>query len=216
VIAPYIPLKEGYKLYEPCEVAGVTLTGFSKGNTDEYFLASNNSNARLEAYMPPFSETLETGMWFIGYDYLGAYAQPSWLAMMDKLATTGPNKTRERVYWALIGTYKKKEAMYVQIGDNQCCVGLKFTQLNEEGDEVKISLNYSVKNNAGRKYYEKYGLKGAMEPFVGSKGRNFKITADSQRHPTYLVLTDMDEPTNVITLWEDQITYVFGDRDKDE
>lgn len=216
VVAPYIPTADGYKFYETYEVDSVPITGFYKGSTDEYFLAMNNSNARLETYMPPFVETLQTGMWFIGYDYLGAYAQPSWLDMMDKLATSGPNDSRERLYWALIGTYQNKVAIHLQFGNNYAYYGLRFTSTNDEGDEVKITLNGSVRNNNGRTYYNKYGLKEALEPFVGTTGRTFKITSDSQRHPSYLTLTDVNEPTNVITLYEDQITYVFGDRDKEE
>jgi len=213
VIAPYVVTEDGYKFYEPCYIDSVFVTGFLKGTTDDYFLAANNTNVRIETYLPPLAESLETGRWFISYDYLGEYAQPSWDDMRENLKTTGPNKTKQRLYWALIG-------IHLQFGSDFGCYGIKFKALNDEGDEVNLKINNdkSMNNNVGREYYKSHGLKAAMEPFVGSgsKGRNFKLSTDSQRHPSYMLLTDMDEPTNVIRLFYNQVTYVYGDLDADE
>lgn len=218
VIAPYIVTEEGYKFYEPCYIDSVYVTGFLKGTTDDYFVATNDSNVRIETYLPPLAESLQTGMWFISYDYLGEYAQPSWDAMRENLKTTGPNKTKQRLYWALIGTYGKKEAIHLQFGSDYGYYGITFTSLNDEGDEVNLKVKNGTRNNVGKEYYQQHGLKDAMEPFVGSgsAGRNFKLSTDSQRHPTYMLLTDMDEPTNIIRLFYDQVTYVYGDLDADE
>lgn len=218
VYCPYITTPEGYKFYEPGEIDGTSITGFLKGDTNDYFISMNNSQARIETYMPTLAESLETGMWFISYDYLGEYAQPSWDAFRIQLQTTGINKTKERLYWAFIGTSSGKTGMFLNAGGTSIKQGITFTALNDDADEVRLKWNSSVQSNKDDKnYYNKYGLKEAMEPFVGSgsTGRRFKLTTDSQRHPSYMILSDMDEPTNVIKLFYNQVTYVFGDRDAD-
>lgn len=219
VYCPYITTAEGYKFYEPATVDGTTVTGFLKGDTNDYFYSMNNSQARIETYVPKLAESLSTGMWFISYDYLGAYAQPSWDDFREQLKTTGINNTKERLYWAYIGTSNGKTGMFLNAGGTTIKQGITFTTLNDEGDEVRLRWNSSVQSNKDdRDYYNKYGLKEAMEPFVGSgsTGRSFKLTTDSQRHPSYIILSDMDEPTNVIQLFYNQVTYVFGDLDADD
>jgi hypothetical protein len=49
-----------------------------------------------------------------------------------------------------------------------------------------------------------------MNPFFGGgQGRSFKLTYDNLRHPSYITLTDKNEPTNIITLVRDQVNYPF-------
>ena len=66
----------------------------------------------------------------------------------------------------------------------------------------------SQSNRDGRDYYQKYGWKDAMEPFFGARGRTFKLSCDYPRKPTYITLTDVNEPTNVITIWADASYYM--------
>lgn len=216
VYCPFITTSEGYKFYEQQVVDGTALTGFSKGDTNDYFISMNNTNARIETYVPTLAESLETGMWFISYDYLGEYAQPSWDAFREHLKTTGINGTKERLYWAYIGTSNGKTGIFLNAGGTNIKQGITFAVLNADADEVQLKWSSSVQSNKDdRNYYNKYGLKEAMEPFVGKNGRRFKLSTDSQRHPSYMLLSDMDEPTNIIRLFYNQVTYVFGDLDAD-
>lgn len=215
--APYIVTPNGYKFYNPVTVKGVEMEGFDKGSTDEYFSASNNPNTRIYTYVPTLTETLSEGMWFINYDDLGTYAQQKWDVLFEGLANASQDKTRNRLYWALIGTYGKNTGFSMQAGSDQVVQVFTFTAANEEGDEVTIkwSSKDSNKNKTNKTYYNQHGVKEAIEPFTnGTRGRTFKITADSKRHPSYIILTDKAEPTNVIKLWYEQQTYPFGDRDK--
>lgn len=217
--APYLVTPTGYKFYKPVTVKGVEMTGFEKGSTDEYFAATNNQTTRIYTYVPTLTETLTEGMWFINYDDLGTYAQKKWDVLLEGLGTASTNKTRNRLYYALIGTYGKTTGFSMQAGPDAVVQVFTFTANNEEGDEVTIkwSSKDSNKNKTNKTYYNQHGVKEAIEPFTnGTKGRTFTITADSRRHPSYLILTDKDEPTNVIKLWYEQQTYPFGDRDKVE
>lgn len=220
VRCPYVVTEDGFKFYSTDTINGTVITGFLKGDTDEYFCAMNNSNARIYTYLAPLAEQLETGMWFISYDYLGAYAQPSWDAMRVKLETFGSNKSKERLYDTFIGTYSGKVGLHLFPGGTYIRRGLTITALNDDQDEVNIRANTTNNSTNSTKYYNNAGLKDAMEPFVGSgsgsKGRNFKLTSDSQRHPSYMILTDMDEPTNVIRLFYNEVTYTYGDLDADK
>lgn len=217
--APYIVTPEGFKFYKPVTVKGVEMTGFDKGTTDEYFAASNNANTRIYTYTKTLAESLESGMWFIKYDDLGEYAQKQWDVLFEGLGQASADKTRNRLYWALIGTYSKTTGFSMQAGSDNVVESFTFKAANEEGDEVTIKFDSksSNKKNPSKTYYNNYGVKEAIEPFTnGTKGRTFKLTADSRRHPSYIILTDKDEPTNVIKLWYEQVTYPFGDRDKTE
>jgi len=218
VVAPFIITGNGYKFYKTVTVDGTEVSGILKGETEEYFFVEGNENARLYTYVPSLKETLEEGMWFITYEDLSPFARPYWDEMREKLKKAGPNGTKNRLYWALIGTYLNRLAFHMQAGGDYCYQGITITQLDEKGDEVKISWLSSLNNAAGRLYYRSYGLNRAMLPFVGqgTRGRSFVMTTDNKRHPTYIILTDKDEPTNVIKLWAEEKNYPYGDLDADE
>lgn len=218
VIAPFIITPDGYKMYKTVDVDGTEISGVMKGNTEEYFLIEGNDNARLVTYVPSLKEIFEEGMWFITYEDLSPYARPSWDAMREKLKTAGPNKTKNRLIWAFVGLYQNKTGFHMQAGPDYCFYGITITQADENGDEVTLKVDSKNNNKAGRDYYSKYGLRQAMDPFTGqgSKVRNFKLSTDNKRHPSYLILTDKDEPTNVIKLWAEQKNYPYGELDADE
>ena len=81
---------------------------------------------------------------------------------------------------------------------------------NEEGDEVTLKWDSKVRNSTAKTFYRKYKSANAMNPFYGGgQGRSFKLTYDNLRHPSYITLTDKNEPTNIITLVRDQVNYPF-------
>lgn len=218
ILAPFIILPEGYKMYNTVNVDGTEILEIQKGDTEDFFLIDGNDKARLYTYVPTLKETLEEGMWFITYEDLNDFARPYWDEMREKLKTAGPNGAKNRLIWAFLGTYQKRLAFHMQAGSDYCYQGIKITQLDNDGSEVKISWNSAVQNAAGKTYYNKYGLNRALIPLVGqgTKGRNFTLTTDNKRHPSYLILTDNDEPANVIKLWAEQKNYPYGDLDADD
>ncbi len=216
VAAPFIITKDGYKMYRTLRMSGVDISMIERGTTDEYFNISGVPGARLYTYVPTLKEALETGMWFITYEDLSSFAKPAWGKMREHLKTAGPNNTKNRLYWALIGTYTNKIGFHMLAGNDNVRWGLNIKALNEAEDEVEITSKPADANNIGKTYFNKYGLKGALEPFMGTRGRKFKLSSDSERHPSYIILTDMDEPTNVIKLWEEQKNYPYGDLDADK
>lgn len=224
VSAPYTVTTEGFVFYDDVTISGADLAGFSKGETRDYFVASNDSKAKLVTEIPALYTTLTEGLWYLTYEDMGEYGKTKWNTMLDKLATTNSGK-RERVYYAAIGYVSDKYTGFLMATavENQVIKGMNFKQVLDADkvmieDEVEISVNNKANTGtkAGDRYYKSNGLSAAMEPFCGTKSRKFKITADNLRHPTYLILTDKDEPTNVIKIWASGKMYPFGDLDKEE
>lgn len=219
VVAPYIVNKEGFEFYNLVKVNGYELDGLYKGDTDEYFVFKNNPNLRLATALPTLVESLTTGPWYIRYSTLGDYAQPKWDAMMETLKTAGTNKTEIKIYYGIFGLYNNRLTANLIAGADAPYQGFTFSDVNETGDQLTIKWSPKLNNRDGRDYFSKYGWQDAMEPFYGSSersgkyvfgsGRTFKLSCDYPRKPTYITLTDVNEPTNVITLWADQ--YMFMD-----
>ena len=213
VVAPYIVNKDGFEFYNSVNVNGYELDGLVKGDTDEYFLFKNNPNLRLATAMPTLVESLTSGTWFIRHSTLGEYAQPKWDAMLDKLKTAGKNKTEIKIYRAMLGLYTNKLGVHMLAGSDSPYYGLSTSNVNEAGNQVTLKWLPSQSNRDGRDYYQKYGWDNAIEAFFGTRGRTFKLSTDYARKPTYITLTDIDEPTNVITVWADESYYMDDNMD---
>ena len=100
-------------------------------------------------------------------------------------------------------------------GGDRATVGLTITTDKDAGDNiVKIRYNIANTNKAGTSFYENYKLKEALKPFIGNSKvstRTFKLEVDNPRRPTYMILTDQKEPTNIIRLSAEELHYPFGD-----
>lgn len=208
VVAPYIVNKDGFEFYTAVNVNGYELDGLLKGDTDEYFVFKNNPNLRLATALPTLVESLTTGTWYIRHSSLGDYARPKWDAMLEPLKTAGKNKTEIKIYRAMLGLYSNKLGIHMLAGNDSPYYGFSTSDVNEAGDQVTLKWMSSQSNRDGRDYYQKYGWKDAMEPFFGARGRTFKLSCDYPRKPTYITLTDVNEPTNVITIWADASYYM--------
>lgn len=196
--APYIVKKDGYYFYSPIEVNGVTLDGLLKGETGDYFLFRNDPSLQLNSYVPSMAENLITGTWYLHYSGLGTYAQPKWDKLFTTLKTAGKNKTEVKIYTATVGlTGDGKLAYSMSTSTDAPYIGMKVTA-NEDGDQVTITPQTSVNNKAGREYYNNMGWKQALEPF---NGHTFTLSCDNKRRPTYLTLSDVNNPDNVITIY---------------
>lgn len=217
VALPYIVTRDGYKFYRTYEVKGEKFTGFTY-DADGYHKEVNNPNLVLETQtLTPF-EHITGSMWFITYDNLGAFAQPYWDTFKTALEKAGPDNKKATLYWAIIGKYNGKTGYHMNAGGDQATIGFSITQEKVEGEPegtvIKLKYNSSDSNKAGTNFYDKHGLKEALKPFIGNtktSTRTFKVTTDNERRPTYLLLTDTKEPTNVIKLLADEVYYPFGD-----
>ena len=198
VSAPYIVKNDGFYFYSPVEVNGVELDGLMKGDTQEYFKFRNNPDIQLDSYLPTIAEALTTGTWYMLYKSLGSYAKPKWDAMIEKLKTAGKNKDEVKIYTATIGlTSDGKEAASMTTPTDAPYMGYSDS-ISKDGTQITYSAKISVSNKAGKTYYYSLGWKNALEPIYG---HTFSLSCDNQRRPSYITLTDVKNPDNVITVY---------------
>lgn len=230
VDAPYIVTPEGYVLYDTVSVANVTLSGFKKGDTEGYFVEKGQDNVRLYTEVPTLYDTFCRGLWYLTYDDMGTYGQAQWETFFDGLGKADSGNKRARLYSATIGyvssTYKSA-FMIATSKDNQVVVGFSFNSVPIPNDpngayydnriRIKTVPGTQAGNKIGQTYYRSYGLRAAMDPFGGgNEGHTFELTTDNVRHPSYIILTDVNDSTNVIKVWPTYKQFPFGDRDKDD
>jgi len=198
VAAPYIVKDDGYWFYRPVEVDGMQLDGLLKGTTDDYFVFRNNPKLQLDSAMPTLVESLTTGLWYMRLGSVGDYARPYWDAMMNILKTAGKNKDEIKIYTATIGlTSDNKLACSLSTSLDAPYWGFNF-EGNEDGTQIKFNQNSTVRNKAGRDYYSKYKWGDVLNTIYG---HTFTLTCDYQRRPQWIKMTDVNDPTNVITVY---------------
>ncbi len=199
VTAPYLVKADGFYFYSPVEVNGVKLDGLLKGDTDDYFKFRNNQNLQLDTYLPTLYESIVTGNWYMRYGSVGEFAKPKWDDMLAVLKTAGKNKQEIKIYTATIGLS----------GDNKLCSsmststdapywGFSGQDVNGDGTRIKFVQNSTVRNSAGRTYYNSYKWNAVLNTVYG---HTFDLTTDYQRRPSWIKMTDVDNPTNVITVY---------------
>ena len=226
VAAPYIVTPEGYKFYKEVTVKDTKLNGFTKGDTQDFFVATGVENVKLFTEVPTLFDTFKRGLWYLTYDDMGTYGQSKWETLFEKLGKADNDKKRARLYYAAVGYVSDKYPaglLMATATESQVIIGMTFNAVSDGnggyyGDRVEMKSNVGKSNNPGKKYYknDKYGGMSAIDPFCGGFGHTFQITTDNVRHPSYLILTDLNDPTNVIKVWAQSKGYPFGDRDKEE
>ena len=205
VVAPYIVKADGFYFYEPKEVDGLVLDGLVKGTTDDYFVFRNNANLQLDTYMPTLAENLVTSAWYQVYSSVGDYAKPYWDAMLEKLKTYGKNKDEVKIYTATIGLTNDKLVSRMVTGEAEPIWGFTAESLND-GTRIKFNQNSTINNKDG-KNYRKIGWDKILNCIYG---HTFDLECDYQRRPTWIKMTDVNDPTNVITVYSTP-TYFMDD-----
>ena len=205
VDAPFVSKKDGYHFYRTYEIKGVEIEGILKGESQDRFYLSNNDKMWLYPYLRTLVEQLTEDAWFITYSNLGTYGQSCW----DTFRTTFKNRDDKiEVSYAYIGSDGNRFALFMNIDNNAIYEGLKFVP-NE--DQTEVTLTWSTdESTAAKKNHKRWGLDDALRPFTGGRGHTFVISTDNQRSPSYLLLTDKDDPTNVIKLVDTVVYYPFN------
>lgn len=222
VYAPFIITPQGYKFYEPVNVNGVEISGFDKADTEDFFYATGNNSVKLVTEVPDLYTTLTTGFWYLTYEDMGTYGKNKWNDLLKKLEKADNGK-RARLYYAGIGFYSSKyTGFFMQAGTDSYNGGMNFNAVSGNGSQVKITRDSRDDNNSKNCYESKFyqknanGIKSAMDPFCGGFGHTFDLSTDNLRHPSYIILTDTKDPTNVIKVWAEIKQYPFGDLDNDK
>ena len=75
-------------------------------------------------------------------------------------------------------------------------------------DKVSLVFNFTGEGN-GVWYHNNMGFHFLLRPFGYDVTRIFTLTTDNPTSPTYITLTEDDNPNNSMTLFASQINYPF-------
>ena len=214
---PYIITPKGLTFYKPFTIGSETVKGFNYAAGSEKYKQDGADGITLEKFTPNLNEQLIDGAWFISEDGLGTYAKSYWKTFRSSLLTVG----NFYIFYAVIGTWRNRFGLalgpidideptsvysteayfdYELIGTNQ--IRMWF---NGEYDEI----------GNGQFFAENCKLDFAIFPFGGrgkSTAKTFTLETDDVKDPSYIRLKERGTSSNVITLYEEQVTFPFGDK----
>lgn len=194
----YIYSPEGLKFHDPIEVLGHTIEGISKEQTEDgKFLALNDSKLKFEFVIPNLNEQFVDGEWYISYSGFSAYGQKYY-----NYVKQGQENIGEVMNWAYVGDYDGTLAFVF----NSSGYGGSLSFDYELVGKNQITMVFAMAGTGdGVWYHNNANYAYALFPFGYSAARTFTITADNEVSPSYLILTEDENPDNVIKLSADPI-----------
>ncbi len=187
---------EGVDFYEPIEIAGQTYAGMAF-NAENSTLVTDDGKVVISLVFPPLNEVLVAGGWFITYNQLGGTI---------KTAFANAEKYVKQYYgmafqYMLFGPYIWGDfALEHIIGGYYGSCGLSYDLIGED----KVQFTYNEKNQSNGTTFYNGGLVLAVNAITG---KTFTITTDSQKKPSYLLLTDDANSANTMKLVSSEVMY---------
>lgn len=213
VIASYIITPQGYKFYEPITIKGETIEGFNYVEGADVFPASNNSGITLNVIYPTVAEIFVENYWFVSLSSMGEFAAPYWSAVKEQIMPSLGEQLQYFIFGAAIPSWAASYGSYWGASFNSSGYTgvLGFSYQIRSDDE--IALGYNANGNKGdgdwyvkNGYYHYFVVPFGCTTKAAQQVRVFKITADDPKEPSMIVLTDKEDPTNVITLYASYIS----------
>ena len=142
-------------------------------------------------------DVFPAGNWYIAASNLGEVAAAGFKSFTDMCKSN----EGEDVDYAYIGTYGSGGYGFCFMSGGRYR-GLEVFDFETEGtDTITFSFGGSVDNGGWYRNYD--NLADATQPFYTT----FKLTSDDAKNPSYFILTDVNNPDNVIKLVKDVVTY---------
>ena len=205
VNVPFVVTPDGIEFYEPVTINGQTISGFKYAEDTYDFACIDNANIILNGIVPPINETFVENDWYIAYSTAGSFAQP-YLKLMEAGSAT-ENETILLLAFTNIDGYP---SLYFQSGRYAGYMCFNYELI---GDDT-ITMYYNGKNDGGNApyYISNCDYDKGLIPFGANKNnaRTFRLSTDNAKTPSYITLTDVNEPTNVITMFTDGFYYPFN------
>jgi len=184
----------GIRLYEPMTVAGMELYEFTFDSAAKALISDDAPVKIVNVYLP-LSELVSFGDWFISRSNLGEYA-----AGKMTEAHEGILDTFGGFLVIILGDYFGQgwglnalvNAEYLGI------YGMDITPVAE--NKVTIAYN-AAENDSNADAFLEYGAAPLLDPFgTVAEPKTFTLSADDQKNPTWILLTDDSNPDNTIRL----------------
>ncbi|MDR0938770.1 MAG: DUF4302 domain-containing protein [Mediterranea sp.] len=203
---PYILTPTGYKLYEPLTIAGKTITGFTYDAPTMTFTELTDAAITMVPVFPP-NDIFVAGNWFLKVSDSGSWSQTQF-----NKGKAGSEAEGEEVQIAYFGygswlsdTYPASSYGFGFISGSYAGV-VGFTAETIGDDKVKLAYNSGRSAGNGTWYYTNADYDEFIKPFIGT----FTVSTDDVMNPTYMLLTDDNNPDNWMKLSKSIITYPFN------
>lgn len=199
--APFIVTLTGIKFYEPITLWGQTITGFTYDFADDSFTANEQANITMKREIPPINQTFIAGNWFMTYESMGSFAQEAYARLLPNLEANG-------IQWGYIflGDMLLNEFGFNIVDNTTSPTVFPYDYQLVGDDQVILYWNGMGAGNATL-YYSSLGIDPVLEVFGNYAPRTFTITTDDPEAPTYVTLTDNSDPSNVITMYAEQVLF---------
>ncbi len=200
--ASYIQTLTGYKLYKPINIEGISVSEFIYNPGNEFFVAKENADVKLVPVIPPLNEQLVNADWYFTYSGLGEYGQAYW----NYTKENGLDPIGEVLYYAYMGTGEGNYGFnFASLAGSSLYGGSLFFNYVLIGED-KIEYNFALAGGGdGVWYYQNAAFNYIIQPLSGT----FTLTTDDAKNPTWIKLSDDDDPTNTIILESTPVIYPF-------
>jgi hypothetical protein len=142
-------------------------------------------------------DVFPAGNWYIAASNLGEVAAAGFKSFTDMCKSN----EGEDVDYAYIGTYGSGGYGFCFMSGGKY-KGLEIFNVETEGEDL-ITFSFGGSEGNGGWYRNYDNLADATAPFYTT----FKLTSDDAKNPSYFILTDVNNPDNVIKLVKDVVTY---------
>lgn len=203
VKAAYIQTPTGYKFYEPVEVNGVTLTGFTFDTAAGLFKADNQSNVTLVPIVPPLNEQLVASRWYFAYSAISAPLQP-YFAM----AAQGSAGEGEDILYLYMGPSESDGTYSFGFRSGKYLGYLTYNYELIGEDEIALQFAMAGDNN-GIYYHNNCNYNYPLSAIGYSTPKTYKLETDNVKEPTWIKLTNTADETKYFTLYANLVAYPF-------
>lgn len=193
---------EGIEFYTPVEINGVEYTGLVF-NAENGTLATADGKIVINQIIPPLNQLFLLGNWFIKYSTLGAYAKPYF-----DMVKQGEDAIGEELQFAFIGSMLYPGHFGFQFISSGYGGSLDFNYALEGEDTITLQFAMAGAGD-GVWYHNNANFAYALFPFGYSSPRTFVLTADDNKNPSQITMTEVGNTRNTITLFAAQIAYPF-------
>ena len=186
---PYLVTPTGYELYDTLSIGNVKVKTLTYNAGNHEFVSDGTGGAKLYGIITPLNQLLTGGSnWYFSYGNLSTFGQPYW----DKAANDLYTKEGE----VLSYMYLNANIIYFKSGSYPG----KYTMTSSLQGDNNIGFKLSGYDSNGQFYYTNGYFQYFLYPFCGASGRSFTLSCDNIQNPTVIILTDVTDSSNVITL----------------
>lgn len=208
---PFIFTLDGIVLYNPLEYNGHTITGFKYEGGQAKFNDFDDSDVTLHLVIKPLNEQLVTAQWYVANAEDFGAANTAFYRPFIQSLWTGE---KENCQYVFIGAYSggaTTKLHFCYYSGNYPCVG--STSYEYIGDDAISTGSFSlatVSGNNNWNWYNQYYNNCIAQMSTVFANKTFDLETDLLQNPSYIILKDRSDASNVITVRSGSRQYPFG------